>query len=213
MKILSSALFLASLSVSTHAFTNSRTSSRTAPHFASVIEETPASEANLNVQESQVDVTEKKSPVTKKTTEKRKAGGHSQDGPLAPFVVMTKKVMGDAELNKLRGKVISMHSQVIGSFVETAETEFGDQVLRKLFELADTDQNGTVEEEELAVALQALGFSHLKDKQLSGIFQRADADSNGTIDYEEWKKMAPSTLRTNLIKLAKKNGAELGFLA
>jgi Ca2+-binding EF-hand superfamily protein len=52
----------------------------------------------------------------------------------------------------------------------------------------------------------------LKEKQVKGIFERADTDENGTIDLQEWMTEAPKTLRTNLTKLAKKNGGELGFL-
>ena len=151
--------------------------------------------------------------AAKPAPKKKKTGGHNQEGILAPFVILMKKVLGDEELNKLRGKVISLHSEVIGNFVDTADTEFGEFALRALFELADEDNNGTIEEEELAKALRALGFRHLKDKQISGIFNRADTDANGVIDFEEWKKEAPKTLRTNLIKLAKTNGGELGFLA
>ena len=35
----------------------------------------------------------------------------------------------------------------------------------------------------------------------------------GVIDYDEFVKEAPKTLKTNLVKLAKNNGAELGFLS
>ena len=35
----------------------------------------------------------------------------------------------------------------------------------------------------------------------------------GVIDYEEFVNEAPKTLKTNLVKLAKNNGAELGFLS
>ncbi len=151
--------------------------------------------------------------VEKKTAPKKKAAeGHGKQGPLAPFVVLAKKVLGEEELNQLRGKVISQHSKVIGGFVDTSKTEFGDAILKMLFELADKDKNGTIEEEELATALRTLGFD-LKENQIKGIFDRADKDENGAIDYEEWRKEAPSTLRTNLIKLAKRNGGDLGFLA
>ena len=43
--------------------------------------------------------------------------------------------------------------------------------------------------------------------------KRADEDDNCVIDYEEFVKEAPKTLKTNLVKLAKNNGAELGFLS
>ena len=48
---------------------------------------------------------------------------------------------------------------------------------------------------------------------LSTHFEGADLDANGYLDYQEWRKEAPKTLRTNLIKLAKRNGGEMGLLA
>lgn len=154
-----------------------------------------------------------KSPAARKPPTKKKAGGgpkHKQ-GVLSPFVVLGKRVLGDDELNKLRGKIISEHSKVIGKFVETSESPFGQRALRALFALADADKNGTIEEEELAKALRSLGFE-LNEKQTKGIFDRADADKNGAIDFDEFKSSAPSTLRTNLTKLAKKNGGDMGLL-
>jgi hypothetical protein len=53
----------------------------------------------------------------------------------------------------------------------------------------------------------------LADKQIKGIFDRADLDANGDLDFEEFRKEAPKTLRTNLVKLAKRNGGDLGFLS
>ena len=49
--------------------------------------------------------------------------------------------------------------------------------------------------------------------QIDAIMKRADEDDNCVIDYEEFVKEAPKTLKTNLVKLAKNNGAELGFLS
>jgi Ca2+-binding EF-hand superfamily protein len=83
-------------------------------------------------------------------------------------------------------------------------------VLKSLFAVADVNKNGKIEEEELATALQTLG---LQSKQIQGIFKRADLDENGDIDFDEFMKEAPKTLRTNLIKLAKKNGDEMGLLS
>merc|ERR1712003_165521 len=82
-----------------------------------------------------------------------------------------------------------------------------------LFALADKNGDGTIDEEELTVALKALGFDFLKEKEIAQIFNRADGDKNGSLDFEEWSKAAPPTLKKNLIKLAKKNGHDLGFLA
>jgi hypothetical protein len=145
---------------------------------------------------------------------KAKAASHGNAGPFSPAVLLVKEVWGDdTSFNKFRAKVISMHSDVISSFVKTYETPAGEAALKTLFQLVDKDHSGTIEEVELTRAFSVLGFDWLKEKQLKGIFKRADKDGNGAIDMEEWFSAAPSTLRTNLIKLAKKNGGELGFLS
>lgn len=149
----------------------------------------------------------------KKKVAPKKAGAHGKEGVFSPVVLAAKTVLGDSELNKLRGKVIGLHSEVIGNFVATSESQFGQTILKQLFAAADADRNGTLEENELEKFLHTMGFDFLNAKQVRGIFARADADSDGHIDLEEWMKEAPKTLRTNLIKLAKKNGGEMGFLA
>lgn len=150
----------------------------------------------------------KAAPKKKKAPKKNES-----NGIFTPIVLGLKATLGVESLNKLRAKAISTHSDVIGNFVKTSESELGQAVLRELFNAADANHNGRIEKEELNVALKTLGFSHLKAKQVDGIFKRADADEDGSIDVEEWLKAAPNTLRTNLIKLAKKNGHDLGFLA
>jgi hypothetical protein len=134
-------------------------------------------------------------------------------GIFAPAVLGAKAVLGQKELNALRAKVIAEHTKVISAFVDTSDSAFGQIVLKRMFEAADKDGNGTLDKEEVAAALRALGFSHLQEKQIDGILSRADADENEVIDFEEFVREAPKTLRTNLVKLAKQNGAELGFLA
>lgn len=171
---------------------------------AEVVETSPESETPKDDATSQTPP----APVAKKAPKKE-----DPEGLFAPAVLLTKEIVGITELNKLRGKIISMHSDVIGKFTETAQSEFGNQVLKVLFTLADKDGDGTIDEEELKVALNALGFDFLKEKQIAGIFARADGDKNGQLDFEEWQKAAPKTLKTGLIKLAKKNGHDLGFLA
>jgi hypothetical protein len=141
-----------------------------------------------------------------------KASAHSQKGIFSPVVLAAKQILGEDELNQIRAKAIGLHSDVIARFVDTAETAAGNVILKALFQLADRDGSGTIDKEELKVALKTLRFQWLQDKQVDGIFQRADADGNGCIDMDEWIAEAPKTLRTNLIKLAKKNGGELGFL-
>ena len=140
-----------------------------------------------------------------------KAKAH-KDGPLSPVVLLAKIALGEKQLNKIRADVISMHSDVIGNFVETADSAIGQAVLKTLFDASDSDKNAAIDEVELAKALHTLGFDWLKDKQIKGILKRADTNENGVIDFEEWMKEAPKTLRTNLVKLAKKNGGNLGLL-
>ena len=134
-------------------------------------------------------------------------------GIFAPAVLGAKAVMGEKSLNKLRGEVIAQHSKVIGAFVDTSESPFGQIVLKRMFEAADKNGDGTLDKEEVREALHALGFKFVKDKQLKQIFDRADLDGNEVIDFEEFVKDTPKTLRSSLIKLAKQNGHDLGFLA
>jgi hypothetical protein len=148
-----------------------------------------------------------------KTLKKSPVSPAHKEGPLSPIVLLAKQILGEDKLNKVRAKVISLHSDVIASFVDTAESEMGQRALRTLFQVTDKNHNGKIEAEELAAAFQALGFDWLKEKQVKGILERADVNGDGVIDFEEWIREAPKTLRTNLIKLAKKNGGELGLLA
>lgn len=141
-----------------------------------------------------------------------KRGVAHKEGVFSPVVKIGKVVLGEQRLNKVRGKVIAMHSDVISAFVETSDSEFGKAVLTRFFELMDKNKDGTLDEEEVTEALRLLGFSWLKEKQILGIMKRADSDSNGVIDFEEFVNEAPKTLRTNLTKLAKKNGGDMGLL-
>ena len=62
------------------------------------------------------------------------------------------------------------------------------------------------------VQIEALGPS-LSTRQKVAHPSGLTGPSAGVIDYEEFVKEAPKTLKTNLVKLAKNNGAELGFLS
>jgi len=145
----------------------------------------------------------------KKTSTRRIAS----QGIFSPAVIGAKAVMGEKELNALRGKVIAEHSKVISAFVDTSESKFGQLVLSRMFEAADKDGNGTLDRQEVRDALHALGFTFVEDKQLDLVFKRADMNDDQVIDFEEFAKDAPKTLRSSLIKLAKQNGHDLGFLA
>lgn len=203
-------LVAALLVASANAFSPSSSTMRPAPFFVTVVEpETTATAPSMAATAQQEQQAAPAPAAPKKKMAKKPA--HGKQGVFSPVVLLAKDVLGDSRLNKIRGDLIGLHSNVIGSFVETAHTDFGNQVLKALFKIADKDQSGTIEEEELKDALLALGFD-LKPKQISGIFARADADENGKLDLDEFMQEMPRTLRTNLIKLAKKNGGELGFL-
>jgi hypothetical protein len=133
-------------------------------------------------------------------------------GLFSPLVEGVKAVLGPDELTKLRGKVIAEHSKVIAAFVDTSQSTTGRIALRALFQAADSDGNGTLDREEVRRAVQALGFSWLQGEKVDGLVARADVDENAVIDFDEFCREAPKTLRTNLIKLAKQNGNDLGFL-
>jgi hypothetical protein len=135
-----------------------------------------------------------------------------KEGIFAPLVVGAKQVMGAQELKEFRAGVIAKHSKVIGQFVDTSESEFGQLVLKRMFEYADKDGNGTLDKEEVRIALLDLGFDFLDEKQVEKLIKNADKDQNDVIDFEEFVKATPKALRINLVKLAKKNGHDLGFL-
>eukprot|EP00593_Proboscia_inermis_P001676 CAMPEP_0171295854 /NCGR_PEP_ID=MMETSP0816-20121228/4496_1 /TAXON_ID=420281 /ORGANISM="Proboscia inermis, Strain CCAP1064/1" /LENGTH=127 /DNA_ID=CAMNT_0011768845 /DNA_START=319 /DNA_END=702 /DNA_ORIENTATION=- len=124
-----------------------------------------------------------------------------------------KNIMGENELKQFRAKIILKHTQVIKKFVDTNDSKFGQSVLNNGFEAIDKNGDGVLDMYELDDALKSLGFSWLEKKQMEGILKKADKNKDGTIDIEEFKKAAPATLATNLVKLAKKNGDELGFLS
>ena len=51
-------------------------------------------------------------------------------------------------------QIISQHSKVIGKFVDTHESKFGQIALKSLFEAADKDGNGVLDKE-VSVTLAA----------------------------------------------------------
>ena len=154
---------------------------------------------------------EEESKPAQKEESKPAQKGHKKEGLLSPFVVLGKEILGEKELTQVRAQVIKIHSKVIGQFVDTAGSDTGEIVVKALFELADVDNNGTVDEKELSDALKAIGLK-MDDKTIDMAFNRTDKDSSGSIDYEEWKKALPKILKQNLAKLAKINGSDMGLL-
>lgn len=85
-------------------------------------------------------------------------------------------------------------------------------VLKQLFHITDTDQSNYLDQAEVAKALELLGFDWLQEKHVKKIFERADLNEDGEISLEEFMEEAPKTLKTNLVKLAMKNGGEIRLL-
>ena len=188
---------------------------RDTPYFADESRDVPTNpllSSSVATPDASMPLPQEKKTPTATPSPKKSGGPQHKHGVFSPVVLLSKQVLGDDKLNKLRAKVISLHSETIAGFVDTYDTTVGRAILKQLFELADRDNSGTIEQEELQVALRTLGFNWLQDKQVGKIFERADTDANGAIDLDEWMREAPKTLRTNLIKLAKKNGDDLGFL-
>lgn len=177
----------------------------------SPVESTSMKSEMISPASASVEATVPKKAAKSKKVEKK--GPAHKEGVLTPVVLAAKKILGDDNLNKVRGKVISIHSEVIENFVKTSESEFGQNTLKRLFSMADKNGDGTIDEEELALAFKKLGFTWLQEKQVRGILKRADANGDGTICIDEFAAEAPKTLRTNLTKLAKKNGGEMGLLS
>jgi len=150
-------------------------------------------------------------PAAAKTAPKKKMNPH-KEGVFSPIVVAGKSVLGKDSLLKIRAKIIGLHSDLIKSFVATSDSDSGKAVLRQLFKIVDTDNSGSLDKEELAVALNLLGFEWLDEKQIDKIFARADKNNDMEISLEEFMEETPKTLKINLIKLAKNNGGDMGLL-
>jgi hypothetical protein len=149
-----------------------------------------------------------KTPAPKK----KKANDAHKEGIFSPLVIAAGTILGPDQLNKVRAKVISLHSDIIKSFVETSDSTFGKAVLQRMYKCVDADNSGYIDKDELSVALSLLGFKWLMEKQVNGIFDRADVNKDGMISLEEFMYEAPRTLKTNLVKLAKNNGGDMGLL-
>lgn len=174
---------------------------------------TPLTTTTMQSTAIAADVAESAPKMAKKKPAAKKGGAPAhKSGVFSPIVHAGKMILGDEQLNKLRGQVITLHSNLIKDFVATADSTFGQAVLKSLFEISDANKDGKLSREEVATALRSLGFEWLKDKQIDGIIKRADTDEDGYICIDEFCVEAPRTLSTNLVKLAKKNGGDMGLL-
>ena len=85
--------------------------------------------------------------------------------------------------------------------------------LFRTFKKYDRNMNGTLELPEYTQCLAEAPDMELTKQEIITLALSADLDGDGKIDFEEFMAEAPKTLRTNLIKLAKTNGNDLGFLS
>eukprot|EP00577_Skeletonema_sp_RCC1716_P023275 CAMPEP_0113438432 /NCGR_PEP_ID=MMETSP0013_2-20120614/37945_1 /TAXON_ID=2843 ORGANISM="Skeletonema costatum, Strain 1716" /NCGR_SAMPLE_ID=MMETSP0013_2 /ASSEMBLY_ACC=CAM_ASM_000158 /LENGTH=139 /DNA_ID=CAMNT_0000329151 /DNA_START=160 /DNA_END=576 /DNA_ORIENTATION=- /assembly_acc=CAM_ASM_000158 len=107
-----------------------------------------------------------------KPAPKKKANAAHKEGVFSPIVMAAGTLLGPDQLNKVRAKAITLHSDLIKSFVGTSDSAIGQTVLQQLFKYVDADNSGFIDKEELSVALSLLGFRWLKEKQVNGIFDR-----------------------------------------
>merc|ERR1712008_211387 len=97
-------------------------------------------------------------------------------------------------------------------FVDTYESDFGLKVCQQAFKLMDTNNDGVIDDEELMKGLHALGFTWMDEKQIKGIVRKADKNDDGVLELDEFTPQVAKVLKTNLIKLAKQNGDDMGLL-
>ena len=68
--------------------------------------------------------------------------------------------------------------------------------LRELFDSIDLDHGGTIDKDELKVALTSAGKT-LSDSQMARMMEAADADANGEIDFAEFGDILRGHIRSN----------------
>ena len=74
--------------------------------------------------------------------------------------------------------------------------------LHNIFEQFDTDGSGTIDENELTVALHALKISKT-DAEIHTMFSEVDTDHSNSIDFDEFKTMMTSAINSQLARKAK----------
>eukprot|EP00929_Paragymnodinium_shiwhaense_P059131 TRINITY_DN29600_c0_g1_i1.p1 TRINITY_DN29600_c0_g1~~TRINITY_DN29600_c0_g1_i1.p1 ORF type:complete len:183 (-),score=65.12 TRINITY_DN29600_c0_g1_i1:434-982(-) len=143
----------------------------------------------------------------------RVARAGAKDGIFTNTVVGFKVLLGQENLVSIRNYLIKLHGDAQAKLIETHETEFGQATMEWLFKQADTDNNGIIDKAELTDALQRLGFNWMDETRVDKLFKKADKNENEEIELDEFKATSPKFLQQNLLKLAKKNGSDLGFMS
>lgn len=67
-------------------------------------------------------------------------------------------------------------------------TDQQKQEIKEAFDLFDTDGSGSIDENELRVAMKALGFE-AKDEEVHKMIVDVDEDGNGGVEFDEFLKM------------------------
>jgi len=69
---------------------------------------------------------------------------------------------------------------------KTQGAQSEESVLKKAFKYFDLNDNGTVEPDEFAKAIEKIGIQIPTKKDLNALFSLYDADGSGSIDYNEF---------------------------
>lgn len=82
-----------------------------------------------------------------------------------------------------------------GRSLGTALTADEKEEIREAFKLFDTDDSGTIDSDELKVAMRAMGFEPKRD-EVRRMIQESDRDGTGTIPFETFKAVMAQKMRT-----------------
>jgi len=82
-----------------------------------------------------------------------------------------------------------------GEVETTALTPDQLEEIQEAFKLYDTDDSGTIDADELKVAMRAMGFEPKRD-EVRRMIQESDRDGTGTIPFETFKAVMAQKMRT-----------------
>lgn len=101
--------------------------------------------------------------------------------------MLAKKAMEASSSSLLKGQPPPLSKGVPGSPTRNRVGSTTDRIeeLQYLFNLFDTDRNGTIDEEEMMALFKKLGFEPRRDK-LRAIVKQVDTDASGTLEFPEF---------------------------
>ena len=94
---------------------------------------------------------------------------------------------GDGEISWEEFCVL-MKPAIIGQDLEEHDARMTEEDMRAAFGIADADDSGYIEKEELGALLASLGEG-LNNEDLDALFEEMDEDGSGGIDFEEFKAL------------------------